>query len=170
MEQVPREATDISEVWVTSGTGTGRSQLTAFDAALADAGLHNANLVSVSSITPAKASRHTADDPADLAKRITPGAVVPVVYAHAESRERDKAPYAAVAGVRLADGYGINVEAHGTDGDREEVTDQCESMLAEMARTRGDAFDSSMWVRYESANPPEEEDTWRSAVAALVYQ
>lgn len=38
---------------VVSGTGDGTTQLSGFDASLADAGLHNYNLISLSSVMPA---------------------------------------------------------------------------------------------------------------------
>lgn len=168
MQQPRLPATEITDVWVTGGTASGRTRLSAFDAALADAGIHNANLVHVSSITPASAKRHSDTGRTVLTERISPGQVLPAVYARAESDVSGERLHAAVAGVRLADGYGINVEHHGVGASREEARARCEAMLADMAETRGQPMASEVWLRYESCTVPED-TAWGAAVAAIVY-
>lgn len=168
MQQSRLPATEITDVWVTGGTASGRTRLSAFDAALADAGIHNANLVRVSSITPASATRHPATARTELSQRISPGQLLPAVYARAENDVSGERLHAAVAGVRLADGYGINVEHHGVGASRAEARSRCEAMLADMAETRGQTMASDVWLRYESCTVPEH-TPWGAAVAAIVY-
>jgi arginine decarboxylase len=69
----------ISVVW---GTGTAPTEMAAYDAALADAGVHNYNLVTVSSVIPADADVEavgTAPDLGPAGNRLT------VVEAHANA-------------------------------------------------------------------------------------
>ncbi len=166
--ELPAVTATVGEVWVTGGTGRGETPLVAFDAALADAGIHNANLIRVSSITPDGVTRHDGEPAAALAQRITPGAFIPAVYAHAESGLPGEQVYAAVAGMTLEDGYGINVEDAGVGDDRDAVRDRCTAMLEEMASTRDRTPTADIWLRYESAQVPPE-GTVTSAVAALLY-
>ncbi|QLC33103.1 pyruvoyl-dependent arginine decarboxylase subunit alpha [Halarchaeum sp. CBA1220] len=69
----------INVVW---GTGTGPTAMSAYDAALADANVHNYNLVTVSSVIPAAADVEavgTAPDLGPAGERLT------VVEAHANA-------------------------------------------------------------------------------------
>lgn len=162
----PRDA----DAWVTVGTATARTRLGAFDAALASAGIHDANLVRISSIIPAASSCHRDVDPGTLADRIHPGELVPAVYARAESRTPGEAAHAAVGGVRLEEGYGLLVEQHGTGETAGPVRRRCEDSLVEMARTREQSMASDPWVQLASVAVPEErEPTWAGAVAAVVF-
>ena len=55
-----------STIHVVGGTGTAPTEKAAYDAALADANLHNYNLVPVSSVVPADAEVVRVDDAPDL--------------------------------------------------------------------------------------------------------
>ncbi|WP_135829714.1 pyruvoyl-dependent arginine decarboxylase [Halorussus halobius] len=64
----------MSTIRVARGTGTGPTELAAYDAALADANLHDYNLVTVSSVVPADAevaSVGTAPDLGPAGQRLT---------------------------------------------------------------------------------------------------
>ena len=154
-------------VFITGGTGTGTERLTAFDAALQDAGIHDANLIRISSITPEGAETKQIDGE-ELARQIEPGAYHPTVYAHETSATSGEQLHAAVAGARLEAGHGINVEHHGVNTDEEVVRETCTSMLHEMAERRDTAIDGSAWVHYESCVVPDG-GMWSSAVAAILY-
>lgn len=164
----PPDALSVSELWITGGTATAAHRLSAFDAALEAAGIHNANLIRVSSITPASATTRSPEASSDLRDRIQPGSMIPAVYARAESDSAGEQVYAAVAGVRLEDGYGINVETHGTNDARAEVRSRCERLLAEMADTRDQQMAGDPWLHFESQRVPRD-DGWGAATAAIVY-
>lgn len=154
-------------VFVTGGTGTGNHRLTAFDAALQAAGIHEANLIRISSVTPASAeTKHPT--PTELAERIEAGAYHPTVYAQSTSNTPGERVHAAVAGARLEAGHGINVEHHGVNADEAEVRDACANMIEEMAARRGSTIDGTTWVRYETCTVPDD-GAWSGAVAAILY-
>lgn len=69
----------ISVVW---GTGTAPTEMAAYDAALADAGVHNYNLVTVSSVIPADADVEAVGSAPDLGPA---GNRLTVVEAHANA-------------------------------------------------------------------------------------
>lgn len=56
----------MSTIRVAWGTGTGPTEMSSYDAALADANLHNYNLVAVSSVIPADATVEEVDVAPDL--------------------------------------------------------------------------------------------------------
>jgi len=56
----------MSIIHVAAGAGTGPTEKSAYDAALADANLHNYNLIPVSSVVPADAEEVTVDAAPDL--------------------------------------------------------------------------------------------------------
>ena len=169
MGQAPQPGTLATELVVTGGTASAATELTAFDAALSDAGIHDANLVRVSSVTPAEATVVRDRSAAELEDDITPGAFQPAVYAHAASDEPGEHVFAAVAGVELEAGHGINVELHGTDPDEAAIVAECDSMLREMAAVRDTAPVNEPWTHIEDVVVPDRPDEWASALAAIVY-
>lgn len=56
----------MNTIRVVPGTGTGPTALAAYDAALADAGVHNYNLIRVSSVVPAESRIEVLDTAPDL--------------------------------------------------------------------------------------------------------
>lgn len=155
------------EVTITGGTGTGSTELTAFDAALYGAGLHDANLIAISSIVPAGATVSEPQDPATVAESVEPGAYVPAVYACGASDVTGDTVHAAIAGARLASGYGVNVEYHGRNEDPGDVRAHCDRMIAEMANNRDASVTDEAWFRCETAEVTD--DGWTAAVAAMAY-
>lgn len=67
-------------VILTAGSGTGSTRLTAFDAALLDAGMGDLNLVQVSSIVPAGAEVTIIPRARKDVPGLDKGTIVPVVY------------------------------------------------------------------------------------------
>ena len=72
----------MSTIRVVWGTGTGPTETAAYDAALADANVHNYNLVTVSSVTPAEATVEAVETAPDLGPA---GNRLTVVEAHANA-------------------------------------------------------------------------------------
>ena len=110
--------TTIRVAW---GTATGPTAMAAYDAALADANVHDFNLVTVSSVIPAGADLAVAGTAPDLGPA---GDRLTVVQSRADRAPGDDEPGVAGLGwARSADGPGIFYEATGTDTDavREEV-------------------------------------------------
>lgn len=161
----------IEAISITGGTAIGSDRLSTFDRALASAGIHNANLVRVSSISPTGIDRRTPDR-TELIRSIEPGAFIPAVYARAESSTPGDTVYAAVAGVQLTDGYGVNVETHGTNTDNRTIRETCLQMLQELADTRDSEFAAEPWVHLERQEVPHTDaaESWAGAVAAILYR
>lgn len=105
----------MSTIRVAWGTATGPTAMAAYDAALAEANLHDFNLVTVSSVVPAGADVAvvgTAPDLGPAGDRLT------VVQSRADREPGATEPGVAGLGwARSADGPGILYEATGTDPD-----------------------------------------------------
>jgi arginine decarboxylase len=122
-------------VW--PGVGTGPTKLAAFDAALMAAGIHDYNLIPLSSVIPPRAvlerRRHVAP-PDDYGRRLY------VVLAHETAAEEGATAAAGLGWVREpGDGRGLFVEAHGTgEGEVRQLIDRTlEAMTAARGREYG---------------------------------
>lgn len=93
---------------IVSGTGSGPTATAAYDAALADANVHNYNLVTISSVIPPDASVENAGTAPDLGPI---GGELRVVQARASSA--DERVSAAIAWGRAKSGPGLVYEAAG---------------------------------------------------------
>jgi arginine decarboxylase len=118
---------------VSPGVGTGPTKLAAFDAALMAAGIHNYNLIPLSSVIPPGAflerRRHVAP-PEDYGRRLY------LVLAHETAAEAGATAAAGLGWVREpGDGRGLFVEAHGTGED--EVRGVIDRTLEAMTAARG---------------------------------
>jgi arginine decarboxylase len=107
----------MSTIYVVEGTATAPTTMASYDAALAEANVHNYNLVTVSSVVPAGATVDhvgTAPDLGPAGNRLT------VVQSRATASDGG----VAVAGVGwvTGPGPGLFYEAHGTDPDEVERT------------------------------------------------
>lgn len=162
---------DVSIVHITGGTGSARTELTAFDAALAEAGIHNANLIRVSSITPPETTVE-ASSARTVESAITPGEFVPAVYARSQSNVPGERITAAVAGVSLREGYGVNVEHHAVNSDTATVEAICRQKLEELVAIRDTTMKSDPWVHCVETTVPQTPaaQEWTCAVAAIVYR
>lgn len=100
---------------VVAGSGEGRTELTAFDRALMDAGIANLNFVRVTSILPAEAR-------IIAVPAFVPGMLTPAVYAKIDSHTPGERIAAAV-GVGISHGsYGVIMEySHSGTGENAET-------------------------------------------------
>ena len=110
-------------IWASAGAAEGDTELNAFDNALLAARVGNLNLIRVSSVLPKDAL--VLDEP----PQITPGALVPTVYAVQVSGQPGETVAAAV-GIGVGEGsHGMIFESHG--GSRREVESAVRQMVAE---------------------------------------
>jgi len=155
----------MSVIRVVWGEGTGPTATSAYDAALADAGIHNYNLVTVSSVIPADPPLKavgTAPDLGPAGERLAVvqgrGTVSPVT-AEADDTETDandvdgpEEAAAALAWARAGDGRGLFYEAGGSDPGR--VRETVERGLRRGRELREWSFvDSETIVRTTAARP-----------------
>jgi arginine decarboxylase len=99
------------QIRVVTGTGTGPTAVAAYDAALADAGVHNHNITTVSSVIPDDSTIDVLDSAPDLGPV---GGKLTVVEARATSGGDEDA--AAGLGWTVAEGgRGLFYEANGND-------------------------------------------------------
>jgi len=143
------------------GTGSAPTEMAAYDAALADANLHNYNLVSVSSVIPADATVEAVGTAPDLGPA---GNELTVVEAHADTAGPGRAS-AALAWAARGDDPGLFYEAAGetSPGDVESrVTAGIEAGLALRDWPAGDPEVRSVTVE---ADPGE----YAAAVVAAAY-
>ena len=152
------------EITVVAGTGHGRTGLAAYDAALADANLHNYNLVTVSSVVPADASVRVAESAPPLGPA---GNRLTVVQARAtatpaDAHETDRA----VAGLGWATGPGPGLFYEGHGADTEAVRRTIEEGLADGRALREWEFtDEETLVASAETSP----DAYTAAVVLAAY-
>lgn len=125
------------EIIITTGRGYGKTTLSAFDAALKDAGVYNYNLVTLSSIIPTGAvvkTRFFDANPQEYGYRLY------VVKAEMRSRESGKFIGAALGWVQQPDGRGVFVEHEEVGETREAVesnlTKEVKKSLSDLCRFR----------------------------------
>lgn len=107
-----------------AGSGEGKCKLTAFDAALLDAGAGNLNLIKVSSILPQGACFKQRLE-------IPPGSLVPTAYGSiSSSRAGEEIAVAVAVGVPVGDTYGVIME-HAASGSKEQIEAQIHLMVEE---------------------------------------
>ena len=127
------------QIYVVAGKGYGKTNLSAFDAALKDAGIHNYNLVYLSSIIPPnsavikKNNHETPED--DFGRRLY------VVKAEIRSSETGKAIAAGLGWYQSADGRGVFVEHTTKSGTvktaKEDLEDKITKSLKDLCAFRG---------------------------------
>jgi arginine decarboxylase len=100
----------MSTIYVASGAATAPTEMASYDAALADANVHNYNLVQVSSVIPAGATVERVDAAPDLGPA---GNRLTVVQGRATTSEAGT--IAAGLGWATGPGPGLFYEASGTD-------------------------------------------------------
>jgi arginine decarboxylase len=127
--------------FLTSGVGTHRERLTAFELALRDADIEQQNLVSVSSILP---PRCLEIERKAGAESLRPGEITFCVMARTETDEPGRLIHSSIGLARPADPamYGYISEHHGYGMTAEESGDYAEDLAATMlASTLGIEFD-----------------------------
>jgi arginine decarboxylase len=116
-------------IWASAGAAEGDTELNAFDNALLAAQVGNLNLIRVSSVLPQEAMLLEAPP------QITPGSLVPTVYAvHVSDRPGEVVAAAVGIGVGQ-DSHGMIYESHGTS--RHEVEATVRQMIDEGFARRG---------------------------------
>lgn len=113
---------------VTSGAGEGLTELTAFDAALLEAGIGNINLLKISSILP-PGSEYSPD------LELPPGGLVPTAYGTIVSTEPGQIISAAVAVGESEDSFGVIMELVGKFS-KAEAEDRITRMVKEAFEMR----------------------------------
>lgn len=119
----------MDTIRIVVGVGTGPTATAAYDDALADAGIHNYNLVTVSSMIPAAADIKIVETAPPLG---SPGDKLTIVQARATADPGDEQRI--TAGLRWATGpeFGVFYEAAGPDPD---------AIVAELRRGLEDCVD-----------------------------
>jgi len=149
----------MSTIRVAWGTATGPTALSSYDAALAEAGVHNYNLVTLSSVIPAGPAIELVGTAPDLGP---PGEAVDVVQSSATAGPGERAA-AGIGWARSEDGPGIFYEVDGTDPDA--VRAEIREGLAAGRELRDWPFVEEH-VRVESVAPA---DRHASAVVVATY-
>lgn len=103
----------MSTIRVAWGSATGPTEMSSFDAALAEAGVHNYNLVTLSSVIPAEARLERVGTAPDLGP--TGEALYAVVGRETLPPGADGEACAGLGWVRSESGRGLFYEASGTD-------------------------------------------------------
>ncbi|MFC6863819.1 pyruvoyl-dependent arginine decarboxylase [Halomicroarcula sp. GCM10025817] len=149
----------MSTIRVVWGTAHGPTELSAYDAALAEAGVHNYNLVTLSSVIPAGPDIEVAGTAPDLGP---PGEALEVVQSAATAAPGERAA-AGIGWARTADGPGIFYEVDGEDPDevRREIR---EGLAAGRDLREWDFVEETVHV--ESVAPA---DDYASAVVLATY-
>jgi arginine decarboxylase len=171
----------MSTIRVAWGTGSGPTETAAYDAALADANLHNYNLVAVSSVIPADATVEavgTAPDLGPAGKRLTvveasatrpgPGRVSAALgwtTGEGEREPESEGEPGREEGAETARGPGLFYEAAG-ETDTEEVEERVQTGLAAGRELREWTFIDE---QVRSVSTSAEPGTYASAVVVAVY-
>ncbi|WP_254840669.1 pyruvoyl-dependent arginine decarboxylase [Natronomonas marina] len=149
----------IRVVW---GTATGSTAMASYDAALAEANVHDYNLVSVSSVVPAAATVEAVGEAPDLGPA---GERLTVVEGRATVGPDEPGPAVASLGwSREPDGPGIFYEASGTDP--EAVEARVEAGLAAGRKLRDWDFDVE---GRRTVTASADDEAYTSAVVLAVY-
>ena len=152
----------MSTIRVVWGTASGPTAMSSYDAALAEAGVENYNLVSVSSVIPAETHVEavgTAPDLGPVGERLT------VVEARATTAGPGRASAALAWAQSVDDGPGLFYETSG-EMDREDVERRVREGLAAGQELRDWAFTEPR-VAVESSRA--ESGRYTTAVVLAVY-
>ncbi len=104
----------MDTIRIVAGVGTGPTATAAYDDALADAGIHNYNLVTVSSMIPATADIKIVETAPPLG---SPGNKLTIVQARATADPGDEQRITAGLGWATGPKFGVFYEAAGPDPD-----------------------------------------------------
>lgn len=131
---VPNSPSAEFEISVRTGSGQGRTRLSAFDSALLAAGVANYNLLPLSSVIPpsARVSRNPTPLPGGHGDRLL------CVYAAAHADHPGEHVWAGLGWTIDSQGRGLFVEH--TAGGSETVEEQILLSLADMAEERGGGY------------------------------
>jgi arginine decarboxylase len=130
--------TDPLIIRVSAGSGTGRTTLAAFDAALAVAGVSDFNLVRLSSVVPPGGRILEVDGPEQL--RGDHGDALYCVYARAHASLPGHEAWAGVAWSRRDDGSGAGLFVEHEGPSRDQVATDLTHSLEDLSATRGGRY------------------------------
>jgi arginine decarboxylase len=130
--------TDPLTIRVSVGTGTGRTTLAAFDAALAAAGVSDFNLIRLSSIVPPGSRVLQVDGKEQL--KGDHGDALYCVYARAHALLSGHEAWAGVAWSRRDDGSGAGLFVEHEGPSREQVSTDLTHSLEDLSATRGGTY------------------------------
>jgi arginine decarboxylase len=123
------------KLYVSTAIGRGSTELSAFDAALIDAGVANFNLIRLSSVIPAKSTVERVDQ-SPFARAGEWGDRLYVVYAEKRTSTPGEQVWAGVGWAQDAStGRGLFVEHEGRD--RDQVCGELDASLHDLQRNRG---------------------------------
>ncbi len=130
-------------IYIVSAVGHGSTQLSAFDQALINAGIHNYNLIVLSSVVPPQTTIEKAGKFAADTRHF--GDRLYVVRAEMRSEKRGDAIGAGVGWYQLADGRGFFVEHESIKKSKQAIKnwlqDQIYCSLKDLVVNRGLSFD-----------------------------
>jgi arginine decarboxylase len=149
----------MGTIRVVVGAGSAPTEMASYDAALADAGIHNYNLVPVSSVVPADATVEFAETAPDLGPA---GERLTVVEARATASEVGRA----VAGLGWATGPGPGLFYEATGSGADSVRTRIEAGLDAGADLRDWELDDR---RIEVEAVDHDGEGFATAVAVAVY-
>ncbi|MEL7974692.1 pyruvoyl-dependent arginine decarboxylase [Isoptericola sp. F-RaC21] len=130
--------TEPLTIRVSAGTGTGRTTLAAFDAALVDAGVGDFNLVRLSSVVPSGSTILEVDGRDQLPGEH--GDALFCVYAAAHASLPGHEAWAGVAWSRRDDGSGAGLFVEHDGPSHEQVVTDLAHSLEDLSATRGHAY------------------------------
>jgi arginine decarboxylase len=155
----------MSTISVVRGVGRAGTAMASYDAALADANVHNYNLVTVSSVVPAEATVELVETAPDLGPA---GNRLTVVQSRATARAGTADQVCAGLGWTTGPGPGLFYEASGNDAGR--VRDTVERGLADGRALREWTFDAEEVVLARGDVPDRAGfDEYTTAVVLAVY-
>ena len=130
--------TDALTIRVSSGTGTGRTTLAAFDAALVAAGVGDCNLVRLSSVVPPRSTILEVDGADQLPTGH--GDALYCVYAEAHAQLPGHEAWAGVAWSARDDGSGAGLFVEHEGPSHEQVATDLTHSLEDLSATRGGVY------------------------------
>ncbi len=151
----------MDSIRVVAGTGTGPTATAAYDDALETAGIHNYNLVTVSSMIPASATVEKVGTAPALGPA---GQALTVVQARATAEPGTDQAIAAALGWATGPEYGVFYEAAGINADA--IEDELQDGLDDIAQRRDVSLSDRGVAFAESAPHP---DQYHVAVVAGIY-
>ena len=125
------------QISIASGVGTGQTKMSAFDAALWDAGIANFNLLKLSSVIPEN-SQITESKKLDIDPNKDFGKRLYVVLSEKRESEKGREAWAGLGWVQREDGRGLFVEQEGAQ--KAEVIRLIKETLEDMTKTRNLKF------------------------------
>lgn len=154
----------MSMIRVAAGVATGPTAIASYDAALAEAGLHNYNLVTVSSVVPANATIEVVDSVPDLGPV---GNQLTVIQSRATTAE----PGQVTAGLGWATGPGPGLfYEEAAEADRETVRERITEGLAAGRGLRDWTFtDEAIEIASADANADASAGVHTTAVVVAAY-